>query len=355
MNEKLFKICDLFQLPQQPNEITPYGNGHINGTYSLVVSERRYILQRINGGVFTKPEEVMENIGEVTAHLKIKITENGGNPERETLTVVPSKSGKSYAEFEGEIYRIYLFIENSVCFDIPETPEMFCSAAEAFGNFQKMLADFDASRLNETIPDFHNTKKRFERLLDAANRDPLGRVAEVGRELEFVKARKADCAVIVDAIEKGEIPLRVTHNDTKLNNLLFDRDTKKALCVIDLDTVMSGSLLYDFGDAIRVGAATASEDEPDLSLVRFDIELYNAYVKGYTAALSDSITERERELLPFSAKLMTLECGMRFLTDYIEGDVYFPIKYEKHNLIRAVNQFKLVEEIEKKIPLLAGL
>ncbi len=356
MYKETKEICELFDFAGEPQAISPCGNGHINSTFSFFAEGKKYILQRLNGTVFESPIHIMDNISAVTKHLREKITARGGNPERETLTVVLTKTGESCAVLQnGEVWRMYVFIDNSICFDRPESAEMFESAGYAFGDFQKMLSDFDAKILYEIIPDFHDTKKRADNLFKAVKKDIQGRASDVEEEIEFVRRRYAECAVITDALACGEIPTRVTHNDTKLNNLLFDAESKRALAVIDLDTVMSGSLLYDFGDAIRFGAATVSEDETDLDRVRLDTEMYAAYTRGYLKALSSSITERERELLPLSAKLMTLECGIRFLTDYIEGDTYFKIDHPTHNLDRARNQFKLVEEIEKNMPLLADL
>ncbi|MBQ4516297.1 MAG: aminoglycoside phosphotransferase family protein, partial [Clostridia bacterium] len=240
------------------------------------------------------------------------------------------------------------YIEDSVAYQQVENKEQFYHAAKAFGKFQNQLAGFDASRLNETIPDFHNTRARFAQLKEAIKNDNAGRLKEVQAEVDFALARENMVGIVVDAIDKGEIPLRVTHNDTKLNNVLFDNKTDEAVCVIDLDTVMPGSMLYDYGDSIRFGASSGPEDEKDLDKIYCDLELFDAYTKGFLEELSDSITEKELDLLPFSARLMTYECGIRFLADYLNGDTYFKIHYPEQNLDRCRTQFKLVADMEAK-------
>ena len=244
---------------------------------------------------------------------------------------------------------MYNYVERSASFEMVETPEQFYESARAFGRFQKMLSDYPANELYDTIPLFHNTVKRFADFKEAVANDLAGRKANVEAEINFVLAREADAAVVVDAIANGSVPLRVTHNDTKLNNVLFDAETGKGLCVIDLDTVMPGSLLYDYGDSLRFGASTGAEDEVDLDKISFDLELFEAYTKGFIEEVGDTLTPMEIELLPFSAKLLTYECGMRFLGDYLNGDTYFKIHRENHNLDRARTQFKLVADIESKM------
>ena len=344
---------DIKQILSQFNievDAEPYGEGHINTTYLAEIAPDKYILQKINTNIFTDPDGLMKNISEVTSFLRKSIIENGGDPTRETLNLIKTKDGKDYYKAEdGSCFRLYTYVENTVTYQTVKKPEQFCNAAKAFGKFQRQLADFPADTLTETIKDFHNTRKRFEAFKQAVAEDKIGRKASVQKEIDFVLAREKDCGIVVDALSSGEIPVRVTHNDTKLNNVLFDADTDEAICVIDLDTVMPGSLLYDYGDSIRFGASSGAEDETDLDKIWCDMELFRAYTKGYLEAIGDSITEKEIELLPFSAKLMTYECGMRFLTDYLSGDTYFKIHRPNHNLDRARTQFKLVADMEKKM------
>ena len=331
-------------------KVAPYGNGHINDTY-VADCEPRYILQRINSNVFKNPEEVMENIAAVCDFLRGKIAAEGGDPDRETLSLIRTRDGKNYYKASDEDYfRVYKFIEDAYSVDIPENHEQFYSAARAFGKFQRLLSDFPAENLHETIVDFHNTEKRYENFENAVKADAKKRLKTVADEVEFVRSRKGITTLITDCMEKGIIPLRVTHNDTKLNNVMLDSKSDAGLCVVDLDTVMPGSLLYDFGDALRTGANTAAEDETDLSRVIFDLGMFEAFAKGFLEELCGKITSEEIKLLPMSAIIMTFECGMRFLTDYLEGDTYFKTHRENHNLDRARNQFKLVEDMEKKIP-----
>ncbi len=327
--------------------IERYGNGHINDTYCT--ESPRYILQRINTQIFKDPEKLMENIENVTSFLREKIKEAGGDPDRETLTVIKTSDGKSYfSADDGNAYRLYRFIEGTKTIENDRTLEDMYKAGIGFGRFSNMLSDFPVEKLHETIPDFHHTPKRVEALEKAIEEDKAGRVASVQAEIEFV-LEYATCAdVVVKGMKEGEIPLRVTHNDTKINNILFDAKTGDAVCVIDLDTVMPGSMLYDFGDALRIGASTGAEDETDLDKVWFDTEIFTRFTQGYLGETKNSLTKREIELLPFSAKLMTYECGIRFLTDYLNGDTYFKIHREHHNLDRARNQFKLVLDIHEK-------
>lgn len=328
-------------------------NGHINRTYAITFAsadgEERRLLQQINTEVFKKPQELMENVMCVTEFLKKKIAEEGGDPSRETLTVFFTQDGKNcFVDHNGNYWRMYNFVDNAFSYNSIENDELFYRAGAAFGNFQSQLADFPIDTLHDTIPDFHHTYKRFLNLKEAAARNAANRADSVKEELQFAYDREADTCVIVDLIEKGELPMRVTHNDTKLNNIMFDGTTKEPICVVDLDTVMPGSSLYDFGDAIRFGASTAAEDEKDLSKVSMDLNLYEKYVRGYLSTAGKSLTAKEIEYLPFSAKLLTFECGMRFLTDYLDGDVYFGTSYPEHNLDRCRTQFKLVADMEQK-------
>ena len=343
-----------FGFGPQCSYVKPFGEGHINETYAVYMpteegDEFAYILQRVNNNVFKDPAGVMENIFGVTEYLRNVIREEGGDPDRETLSCIKTKSGCTYFEdSEGQPWRCYNYIPNSVCYQLVEEPEQFYQSGSSFGHFLKQLGDYPASSLKETIPDFHNTVKRFENFTRALKRDIKNRAAACKGEIAFVLDREKDCSVLVKQQEEGTLPLRVTHNDTKLNNILFDADTGKGLCIIDLDTIMPGLAANDFGDSIRFGAATAEEDEQNLDLMHFDISLYELYVKGYLEATKDVLTSEEIESLPWGARLMTLECGMRFLTDYLEGDTYFKTAYPEHNLVRARTQFRLVDEMEQQ-------
>lgn len=350
MEFNLKHIADLFEIEGEYVNAAPYGEGHINSTFLLETTTEKYILQKINNTVFSSPEDVMDNVVMVTEFLKTKIEAAGGDAKRETLTVIPAKDGKSYVKTnDGDYYRIYIFVDDAISYQVVEKPEDFYNAACAFGRFQNMLSDFEADKLHETIKNFHNTKTRFADFEKAVADNKSGKADSVRAEIDFALARKEDASLIVDGIAEGKIPLRVTHNDTKLNNVLVDPVSGKGICVIDLDTVMSGSLLYDFGDSIRFGTNPASEDEKDLSKVYCDLNLFEQYVKGFLSELGDRITPAEIELLPMSAKLMTLECGIRFLGDHLNGDVYFKIHREDHNLDRARTQFKMVADMEEKM------
>lgn len=330
------------------SEINPYGDGHINHTY--LTTSREYILQKINTNIFTHPDELMNNIGKVTAHVRKKIIEAGGDPDRETLTVIPTIDGKSYYKDEdGSCYRVYKFVDNTLCYSVAENPVQLYHAAKAFGKFQKMLDDFPSEELFETIPDFHNTRARFNQLLTAIKENRSGRLDQVEEEVRWALSQEYMVDEITNAIKDGTVPVRVTHNDTKINNVLFDEKTEEGLCVIDLDTVMPGSLLYDYGDALRAGAATAAEDEKDLSLMWFDMSAFRQFTKGYLEEMLPVMTEKEIELLPLSAKMLTYECGIRFLADYLNGDTYFKTSREDQNLDRARTQFKICRDIDNKM------
>lgn len=328
---------------------SPYGNGHINDTF-VVDGKPRHIMQRINAEIFRDVDGLMENICGVTEHIREKIIKAGGNPDREVLTVIKTKDGKPYYKTDDNNYfRMYKFIDGAVSYEaVTDTIQLY-NAAKAFGKFQKMLADYPAETLHETIVNFHNTVDRYRQLHEAIDNNKAGRLDEVKAEIEFALAREKDAALVLDAIKEGTIPLRVTHNDTKLNNVMLDEITGEGVCVVDLDTVMPGSLLYDFGDALRFAGSSGAEDETDLSKIWFDLEAYEQFTKGFLEELSDTLTAREIELLSFSVKLMTLECGIRFLADYLNGDTYFKIHREKHNLDRCRTQLKLVADIESKL------
>ena len=328
-----------------------YGSGHINDTYLVVtVSGKRYVFQRINHDIFKKPDEIMSNVSLVTAHIAKKAAEYGKDPSRATLTVVNTDAGEScYRDSIGSYWRMYDFVENTVAKDRVENIGEFESCAKAFGEFLCMLEDFDASLLYEVIPNFHNTPKRYENLMAAVKKDICGRVSEVRDEIDFCVERAEFAKTLELAHASGKLPLRVTHNDTKLNNILFNAEDMKPACVIDLDTIMPGYVVNDFGDSIRFGATTAAEDEADLSKVHFDLELYRAYARGYLEGAQGKLTATELELLPVGAMMMTFECGMRFLTDYLEGDTYFRTSRPGHNLDRARNQFALLRDMEKNL------
>jgi|LSQX01.2.fsa_nt_gb hypothetical protein len=336
----------------------PYGHGHINDTFAVYFKKsdgdtHRYIMQRINHNVFKSPENLMENIKAVTSYLREKIIARGGNPDRETLNLIPTIDGKAYYKSkEGNYWRGYVFIENAQTYQVVEKPSHFYNAGKAFGNFQKLLSDFPAEKLHETIINFHNTEKRFRDFLEALDKDALCRAKEVQEEIEFAKKREKDVAVIVNLLNNNQMPLRVTHNDTKFNNIMIDDITGEGICVIDLDTIMPGSSLYDFGDAIRFGTNPAAEDEKDLSKVWMDLSLFEEFTRGFMETAGGFLTSIEIEYLAFSAKLMTFECGIRFLADYLNGDVYFKVHREGHNLDRARTQFKLVADMEEKMSLM---
>ena len=303
----------------------------------------------MNKSIFKNPVQLMENIVGVTEFLKRKISANGGNPERETLNVIPAKDGKPYyVDSEGEYWRAYVFIENTVSYDLIDNPEILYEGGLAFGRFQSMLADYPAKTLHETIPGFHDTRERFETFKKAVEEDVCSRVDLVREEIQFVLDREEIVDCFQDLLRSGKISFRVTHNDTKINNVLMDKDTKKGICVIDLDTVMPGAAMNDFGDAVRIGASTALEDEQNLDKVWFNLELFEACANGFIEGCGGKLSQEEIKLLPMGARLMTYECGMRFLMDYIQGDIYFKIHRPGQNLDRARTQFKLVSDMEHK-------
>lgn len=344
-----------FGFGQKCSYVKPFGEGHINETYAVYMQEEdgsdvpQYVLQRLNINVFKNPSQVMENIFGVTEFLREVIREEGGDVDRETLSYIKTKSGETYFEdAQGQPWRCLHFISNSVCYQTVEEPDQFYQSAKSFGHFLKQLGNYPAESLHETIPQFHDTVKRFRDFAKAVKKDVKNRSRSCKKEIAFALEREEDCGVLMEQLNKELLPLRVTHNDTKLNNILFDSDTDKGLCIIDLDTIMPGLAANDFGDSIRFGASTAEEDEKDLEKVHFDIHLYELYVKGYLEMAKDVLTPAEIESLPWGARLMTLECGMRFLTDYLQGDVYFKTAYPEHNLVRARTQFKLVKEMEEQ-------
>ncbi|MCD8156036.1 MAG: aminoglycoside phosphotransferase family protein [Clostridiales bacterium] len=353
-DEFINDIARNFQFEGRLVSRKPYGSGHINDTWLLVFDrtdgmQKKVILQRMNREVFAKPVELMENIVSVTAYLRERISQDGGDPDRETLNVILTCDGRPYyVDTSGEYWRAYHFIEDASCYGRVEKPEDFYESAVAFGHFQGLLADYPAETLHETIPGYHDTKARFPVFRQAVAEDVMGRAADVRKEIQFVLDREDVADYFTDLLAAGELPLRVTHNDTKLNNIMIDNATGKGICVIDLDTVMPGLAMNDFGDSIRFGASTADEDERDLSKVSCSMELFDIYTKGFLEGCAGKLTPKEIELLPMGAKVMTFECGMRFLTDYLQGDTYFKIHREGHNLDRCRTQFKLVADMEQK-------
>lgn len=351
--EKL-SIEDVLKAFDVENTAERYGNGHINDTYLVRANE--YILQKINTNIFRNPDELMENIQNVTTFIRKKLVMNGGNPSRETLTVIKTKDNKNYYRYDDRnCFRMYKFITNTVTIENEKNNRILFNAGKGFGHFQNMLDDFPVELLHETIPDFHNTPKRIENLKTAIKNDVAGRAESVKAEIDFVLSRADFADFVVKGLADKSIPTRVTHNDTKINNILFDEQSFEPVCVIDLDTVMPGSALYDFGDALRMGASTAAEDEQDLDKVKFDEEAFKYFVQGYCGEVCDKLAQAEKELLYLAPKLMTYECGIRFLTDYLDGDTYFKIHRENHNLDRARNQFALVADMERKAELLKSI
>lgn len=322
--------------------------GHINDSFIVENSERRYILQRLNPDVFTRGEEVMENIIYVTDFLREQIAARGGNPDRETLTLIKTTNDKSYRRSaDGHIWRCYDYIESTVCFLAADSSERIHEAARCYGQFHADLANFPMQQLHETIVNFHNTEERYRQFLAALEADPLQRTVDCRPEIDFVLERSRDVSYLLDLERCGTLVSRVTHNDTKLSNVLFDASSNRAITVIDLDTLMPGLLAFDFGDIVRSGATYAEEDERDLSKVKFDPQLYRAIHAGFVEGIGDGITTAELKSLPWGARLMTLECGMRFLADYLLGDKYFHIIRPSQNLDRARTQFKLVADMEE--------
>ena len=352
MNQQILKarsIAERFDTEGEIVTVMPYGNGHINDTYRVETSTGMdYILQRLNPAAFAHPERVMDNIVLVTGFLRQKIVLRGGNPLRETLTPVALPDGRWWiADEEGGAWRMYICINGTVSYDLAEDTAVLREAGRAFGAFMTDLADCPAERLHETIPHFHDTPERIASFRRSAAKDSAGRAAAAQKEIAFVEARAGRANELTGQLDAGILPLRVTHNDTKLNNVLFDPVTGRAQCVVDLDTVMPGLIAYDFGDAVRFGASTAAEDEADPARIRFDGDKYRAWTEGYLEAAGTALTEAELLSLPVGAWMMTFEVGLRFLTDYLDGDVYFHTAYPEHNLVRARNQFTLLADMER--------
>ena len=345
-------IADNFQIPADFRSAEPYGAGHINDTYAATYSQGgrpvRYIHQRINQNIFKNPAALMENIQRVTEHLRHRLS---GQPDvsRRTLTLVPARDGCMYhIDRQGDYWRTYVFIEDARTYDTVESTKQAFEAAKAFGRFQGLLADLPSPRLHDTIPDFHNTPKRFAALEQAIDADAANRAKLARAEIDFALRHQPMTARLIDLQRQGALPERTTHNDTKFNNVMLDCATQEGICVIDLDTVMPGLALYDFGDMVRTTTSPALEDEPDLSKTYMQFPMFEALVRGYLASAGDMLNRMEKENLAFAGKLITFEIGIRFLADYLAGDVYFKVHREGHNLDRCRTQFKLVESIEQQ-------
>lgn len=329
-----------------------YGHGHVNDTFCVHTQPigepcRTFILQRMSPMAFKHPDELMSNVVSVTEYLGHKVEESGGDRSREAIEVLrPRDGGDYFTDSLGGAWRAFPFVRGVRCCQSAETPELFAAAGKAFGKFQRLMDGYPAATLFETIPHFHDTEDRLRKLRAAVAADKLGRAKGCGAEIDFALSRERDCSVALDALRRGEIPLRVTHNDTKLNNVLIDNETGEGICVIDLDTVMPGSSIYDFGDSIRFGANHNEEDERDLDNVNLDLDLFSVYTSAFLEGAGGTLTRQEIDYLPWGARLMTLECGIRFLTDYLEGDVYFRTTRDGQNLDRARTQFKLVSDME---------
>lgn len=340
------KILQQFDLHGKVTGFEPFGNGHINWTYKVDIENgESFVLQRINVFVFNDPVGLMRNIDLLTKFMAEKVKD-----QREVLQLVKARNGNNFiVNEEGHYWRVYVFVKNSICYDKTPSTELFQECGAAFGRFQRSLADFPVSELIETIPNFHNTVARYSAFDAALNEDPLNRAKDVRTEIDFANAERPIANLFMDKIANQEVPLRVTHNDTKINNVLFDKDTHRGLCVVDLDTTMPGLAAWDFGDAIRYGANTGAEDEQDLDKISLDLNLFQAFAKGFCGKCKDYVTRPEIELCPAAAKLMTLETGLRFLTDYLNGDTYFKIAHPGHNVDRCRTQFKLVSDMNTKM------
>lgn len=347
----ILQVLDQYDLNGQIVSVAPYGQGHINDTYLVTVSrfgkeEPAYVIQRINKKVFSNVELLMQNITRVSAHIRKKI-KLANDPRWEALTLVLSKQGSAFSfDDNGDYWRIYLFVKNSRTYNSPEKDGLLYESGLAYGKFSEMLNDFPAQELYETIPKFHDTEARMLQLYEALHEDRMHRKQKILSEIDFAIKHENDASYFNMMREQGALPIRVTHNDTKLNNVLFDVRTDKAKCVIDLDTVMPGLLAFDYGDAVRFGANTVAEDEKDLEKCHINLHRFKEYTVGFLVCNSKTITQNEIDTLPMGAKIMTLESGIRFLTDYLNGDVYFKTKYPDHNLDRARNQFALVADME---------
>ena len=345
----LTQILSEFAIEGEISQIKPLTEGHINTACMTELEDgRKLTVQKVNTGIFKDPKLLMDNIVAVTEHVRAALKESGCDEKRGALNFHKAKNGEFFILCDG-CWRVYDYIDGVHTISSAGKPADFQKAGEGFGRFQNLLSDFDGSRLGETIPDFHNTPKRLEALKEAIKNDRFGRVKDVKEEIAFALSRKEAASEAIRLIESGALPVRVTHNDTKINNILIDDLSNEPVCVIDLDTVMPGLIMNDFGDAIRSGASTASEEEKDLSKVEIDLELFEAFARGFIGECGSILTDEEKKTLPLGAKLMSFECGVRFLTDHLEGDTYFRVSYPGENLDRARNQFRLVEDIEGKL------
>ncbi len=352
---RIAEIGDMFAIEGEFVDGKEIQSGHINTTYCATYrksdgTEDRYILQKINSNVFKDPRAVMRNVEKVTRHINWKVLRRRTDSAGQTLNLYPARGGRNYIELPGDgIWRCYNYIEGTHTYDIVENTRQAYQAGYAFGSFQDLISDMNPSDLVETIPGFHDTRKRFDRLMEVARLDPVARLESCREELDFIRQREKDVDVLLDLQKAGRLPVRITHNDTKINNVMLDEETDQAVCVIDLDTVMPGLVLYDVGDMVRTVTTPAAEDEEDLSKVRFRISMFQSIIEGYLDAASGFLTQEEIDFLAFSGKLITLEIGIRFLTDYLEGDVYFKTSKPNHNLIRCRTQLKLVSCLEAQM------
>ncbi len=352
MKPNFAKLVEHFRFEGEFVDATPYGFGHINDTYAARFCQgngamRRYIIQRINHDIFKRPDYVMHNMERVTGHMRDRIMAAGGDPLRETITLVPTIDGETYWKSSDEAYwRAHYFIEGARAYRKAENPEHYYHAARAFGRFLSRVGDLPTTELYETIPDFHHTPKRFQTFIQATEKDTRNRAQAVQAEIAFAQNRAAETTVLIDLVAGGRMPERVTHNDTKFDNVMLDNETGEGICVIDLDTVMAGLAVFDFGDSVRTGASTAAEDDPDSSKVRFDLDIFDRLAQGFLEETRQFLTPTEIDHLAFGAKLITFEQGIRFLTDYLNGDVYYKTRRPEHNLDRCRTQFKLVSEME---------
>ena len=343
------KIASQFTIKSPVKEAKPMGIGNINASYVVTCEDgSKYALQRINTGIFKDPRGMMNNIFAVTEHIRAKVKAAGGDPEREALQYLRTADGDSVYETEEGVFRMYRFVDDVLTIQQVPDAEWAYQCAFAFGQFQKQLSDFDSSVLVETIPNFHHTQKRYETFLASLEKDVCGRAAEVADLIEFAKKESYLASAIVNDVEAGILPVRVTHNDTKINNVLFDPETKKGICIIDLDTVMPATTLYDFGDMVRTAATVTEEDDEHYDRVGMDLRYFKALVKGYYDGSDGALTREEIKRFPLSAKVITYETFLRFLTDYLDGDVYFAVRRDRHNLIRATNQMYLVKSMEEQ-------
>lgn len=347
MNHRaLYDIAEQFAFDAPVLNIETLGEGFINDTYIVTTHKSRYILQRKNHHIFKDVPAMMDNIERITRHLKAKVVAAGGNPEREVLTVVGTNDGKSYYRDGENFWAASLYIEGSVTHDVANTLRLAYMGGRGIGRFQAMLADFNEP-LAEVIKGFHNIRWRFKQWDEALALDRAGRRCELATEIEWIERRRKQMLAFWELVESGVLPMRVTHNDTKLSNILFD-EHDEVLCMIDLDTVMSSTSLNDFGDAIRSYTNTGAEDDTDLSRVEMNIDIFRSYSEGYLSERSATMTESEKEWLAFSALYITYEQVLRFLMDYIDGDTYYKIAYPKHNLVRTHAQHKLLESMEQQ-------